>query len=99
MTLQNRIDAMYNGDKATIIESVNSSVDILVMNAIISGTRAKIKDNDFLVGVSKAKENRTILMGIPIGSVAEAALCYLKETKYMGDDEIVKNLIRSGFAI
>lgn len=98
-TLQNKVDSMYNGNIEAIISAVSSSNDYLIMNAILCGAKIKLKDNGFIAGVEKAQSNEAILLGFPLKSVAEAAIHFITEKEYKGNDDLVKTLIKKEFKI
>ncbi len=93
------IERMYGGDIEAIISNVFSKNEYLVMNAILSGTQNKVLNVEFLEGVKKAQNSETVLMGIPLKSVAEASIHVLIGKKYEGNDDFIKNLILNNFNI
>lgn len=94
---QRIIDEMYSGNILTIKSNITSDIPNLVMNSIIAGIKFNIQDNDYIEGIKKACSNKTILMGICLGSVAKAALCILTNSQYNGNDSIIKSLIDNHF--
>ena len=98
-TLQNKVDSMYSGNIEAILSAVSSSNDYLIMNAILCGAKLKLKDKGFIAGVEKARNNEAILLGFPLKSIAEAAFHFIKGTKYEGNEDLVKTLIKNEFNI
>lgn len=98
-TIQQQIDEMYSGNTEAIVTGVHSKNDYILMNAILSGAKLKIKEEDFVAGVDKARTNEIILLGFPIKSVAEAAYHFLTDRKYNGSDPVVATLIKNKFII
>lgn len=98
-TLQTEIDRMYDGNFDAILSNISSKNEYLVMNAILCGTKRKIKNDEFIAGVKKAQDSETVLLGYPLKSVAEASLLFLTDKEYDGDDELVKSLIKNKFDI
>lgn len=97
--LKYSINAMYNGDRETILKGISSKTQIMVANAIIAGTQQGITDTVFVDELKKLVSNtEIILMGIPISDIAIAALDILGITKYNGDDEYIHSLITSKLA-
>lgn len=97
--LKYSINAMYKGDRETILKGISSKTQIMVANAVIAGTQQGITDTVFVDELKKLVSNtEIILMGIPISNIAIAALDILGITKYHGDDEYIKSLITSKLA-
>lgn len=95
--MQQKIDKMYSGNTKAIVAGVHSTNDYIVMNALLSGMRLQVDDEEFIAGVKKAKRNEAVLLGYPIKSIAEAAECVLTGKKYGGSSPIVKDLLTNGF--
>lgn len=94
--LKHKIEAMYKGDKETILKGISSKTQIMVANAVIAGTQQGITDTVFVDELKKLVSNtEIILMGIPISNIAIAALDILGITKYNGNDEYIESLIIS----
>ena len=98
-TMQQKINEMYNGNTEAIIAGVHSKNDYILMNAILSGAKLKINEEDFIAGVEKARSNEIVLLGFPLKSVAEAACHFLTDKRYNGNDPIVETLIKNKFEI
>lgn len=98
-TMQKKINEMYSGNTEAIIAGVHSKNDYILMNAILSGAKLKIKEEAFITGVEKARSNEIVLLGFPIKSVAEAAYHFLTDRKYNGSDSVVETLIKNKFEI
>ena len=98
-TMQQKIDEMYSGNTEAIIAGVHSKNDYILMNALLSGAKLKIKEEDFIAGVEKARSNETVLLGFQLKSVAEAAYHFLTDRKYAGSDPVIKALIKNKFNI
>lgn len=94
---QRKIDDMRNGNIIEIKNCITSDVPILIMNSILCGAKIGLNDTDYIKGVDKARSNKNVLMGIEIGTVAEAAFCFLTKTKYNGNNDTVKKLIKNQF--
>ena len=98
-TMQQKIDEMHGGNTDAIIAGVHSKNDYVVMNAILSGSRLRVKSKEFIDGVKKAQENEAVLLGIPIKSVAKASICFIENRSYKGSDPVVESLIKNKFNI
>lgn len=97
--LKHKIDTMYKGDEETIIKGISSESQIIVANAVIAGTQQGITDTTFVDELKKLVNNTEIvLLGVPISSIATAALDILGITKYEGNDEYIHSLITSKLA-
>ncbi len=97
--IQLQIDAMYKGDKETIIEGISSKTQIVVANAVIAGAQQSIKEPKFIAELKNlVNDTEIVLMGIPVSSIATAALDILDIIKYEGDDEYIQSLINSKLA-
>ena len=97
--LKYSINAMYKGDRETILKGISSKTQIMVVNAVIAGTQQGITDTVFVDELKKLVSNtEIILMGVPISNIAIAALDILGITKYDGDDEYIQSLITSKLA-
>lgn len=94
---QQAIDNMYKGDIEAIKENITSDVPILVMNAIISGVKIGLKDEKYIEKFEMNRLNKSVLMGVCLGSVAQAAVCILTGKPYLGNDSSIKSLIKSNF--
>lgn len=94
---QQAIDNMYKGDIEAIKENITSDVPILVMNAIISGVKIGLKDEKYIEKLEMNCLNKSVLMGVCLGSVAQAAVCILTGKPYLGNDSSIKSLIKSNF--
>lgn len=97
--LRNKVESMYNGNIESILSSISSSNDYLVMNAILCGAKMKLKDKGFIAGVEKARDNEAVLLGFPLKSIAEAAILFITGKEYKGNDDLVKTLIKNEFNI
>lgn len=86
---------MYNQEK--IMKDIASEVPFAVLNAIIDGTKSKIKEKWFIEAVVSNKGNDETIMHIPISSFAYASLDVLGIEQYTGNDENVLKLIKTGF--
>ena len=82
-----------------IVNGVRANHPILVLNAIIAGTKFNVCDPKFVKGVLDAERCETQLLNIPIKHVANAALHLLGIKEYQGDDLQVKAMIESKFAV
>lgn len=94
---QQKVDRMYSGDVSAIIAGIHSGNDYLMMNAVLSGAKHKIKDTSFMDGLKKAQESEAVLLGFSLKSVAEAAYIFLTGREYTGEDAGIKTLIESEF--
>lgn len=97
MKMQMLIDEMHSGNQRVIVESINHKMPIVVMNAIIAGTRHEIRTAAFLEGVAAAAKSDTVMLGIPLSKVATASLHLLGQREYDGSDRVIIELIESGF--
>lgn len=96
---QLQIDAMYKGNKEIIIEGIFSKSQIVVANAIIAGAQQSIKEPKFVAELKNlVNDTEIVLMGIPVSSIATAALDILGIIKYKGNDEYIQSLISSKLA-
>lgn len=94
---QQAIDSMYNGDIAIIKECITSTIPNLVMNSIIAGVKIGLKDKEYIEKLKTNCSNKTVLMGVCLGDVAEAAFCILTNKPYLGNNLTIKSLINSNF--
>lgn len=92
--VQSNINNMHNGSTVAIINGISSRSSIEVLNAIVAGTRLKLKDKMFVKSLEKAKDNEESLMGIPIKEFAIASLDILNIQKYSGDSDRVREMIQ-----
>lgn len=99
MDIQLVINKMYAGDTEAIISCVDSEKSILVMNALMAGTKMMVRDVRFLCGVKKAKKSEAVLLGIPLKKVAIAAEHLLGIQKYRGNDKVILDMISSEFGV
>lgn len=97
--LQTKIDKIRAGDTAAIIRGISSQSDLIVINSILAGAKLKLADKDFIDGVKKAQNSNVVLLGFPIKSIAEAAIYFLTDTEYSGDDALIRELIDNRFNI
>jgi len=88
---------MHSGNVPAIIEGINSGNNYLMMNAVLSGAKHKIKDTAFMDGLKKARDSEAVLLGFPLKSVAEAAYIFLTSGEYTGEDAGIKTLIANEF--
>lgn len=95
--IQVKIDEMHSGIVEAIMQGISSDTPIVILNAIISGTKLGLKNNVFVEGIKKAKANKEILMGIPLKEFAIASLEILGIEKYLGDSKRIKDLIKCEF--
>ncbi|HBL40456.1 MAG TPA: hypothetical protein DDY98_02350 [Ruminococcaceae bacterium] len=89
------IQEMKNGNKEIIVDSIVSSSPILVMNAILFGTRDRITDSRFVKGLTRAEDSIDVLFGVPVSSVATASLHLLGQKNYNGEDKQIQAFINS----
>ena len=97
--IQDEIDKMYAGNIDSILSNVFSKNDFLVFNAILCGSKLNLKNDEFITGVKKAQSSEVVFLGYPLKRVAEAALHFLSDKKYTGDDNLVKSLIANKFNV
>ena len=95
--IQQMIDGMYKGNTKLIEECVSSDSHILVLNSILAGTKIELMSKEFINGIQVATENEGILLGVPLKSVAKAALHLLGQRSYDGDDRLILMMIENGF--
>lgn len=96
---QLRINAMHRGDTETILACVSAPTAILVLNAIMAGTKFQVTDVNFIKRVQAAEKSDEVLLGIPLRSFASAALHLLRKKQYTGDDPVIKEMIETRFGI
>lgn len=94
--IQFNVDNMYDGSTVAILNGISSMSSVEVLNAIVAGTRLKLKDKEFIKGLEKAGNNEEALMGIPIKEFAMAALDILNIEKYSGNSVRVREMIQCG---
>lgn len=92
------IDEMHKGNAKIITENIVSSTPIIVLNAIMAGTKMGIKSPAFLNGVAAAEESSVVLLGIPLRNFATASLHLLGKKEYTGEDPSIISIINSRFA-
>lgn len=97
--IQQKIDEIHKGNIAAIIEGVSSNNDLIVINAILSGAKLGVRDTSFIEAINKARLSETVVMGYPMKSVAEAAYHVLTDSKYYGEDNLVKTLLANKFEL
>ncbi len=96
--IQVKIDRMISGNKDEILSGILSDRPIVVVNAIMSGTRLRITDPKFVEEIKKISSSSTEkVMGLPLSKFAAAALCILRSEQYDGEDKVIDNLVRSRF--
>lgn len=93
------IDEMHQGKVAVIIENISAKTPILVLNAIMAGTKMGITETAFIDGVKLAEKRDTMLLGIPISKFATASLHLLGIEEYTGDDPVIISMIESRFEL
>lgn len=93
------IDSMHSGNTDAILSGVFADNDIILINAILAGAKHGINKKQFIDGVAKAQNSKTVLLGFPISSVAIAATHYLNGETYTGNDPTIKALIDNKFNI
>lgn len=93
------IDEMHNGNTNVIIENISNQTPIIILNAIMAGTKFGIKTPAFLDGVTAAEKSDAVLLGIPLSKFATASLHLLKQKEYKGSDSTIVSMIESKFAI
>ena len=93
------IDEMHNGNRELIIENISSQIPMLVLNAIVAGTKLAIQTPAFLDGLKAAEKSEVVLLGIPLSNFATAALHLLGRRKYEGNDPIIVSMIKSRFLL
>lgn len=95
--IQAEIDKMHNGSIESIMKGISSDIPIVILNAIIAGTRLELKNIVFTEGINKTKRSAEVLLGVPIRNFAIASLDVLGIEKYLGDDIRIKELIDCKF--
>lgn len=90
---QTLINEMHEGNVQTILDNISSKTPILVLNAIVAGTRQGITQESFIAGVEVAAENHVKLLGIPLSKFAKASLHLLGKRNYEGSDPVVISMI------
>ena len=85
---QQAIDNMCKGDITAIKEYITSD---------IPGVKIGLKDEDYVKKLEMNCSSKTVLMGVCLGNVAQAALCILTGKPYLGDNSTIKSLIKSNF--
>ena len=84
---------MYNGDVSAILDGIYSDSPILVLNAILAGTRMELRSDVFVYGVEQATNNDSTLLNLSISQCAHASLDILGIRKYTGEDNNILALI------
>lgn len=96
---QEIINKMHTGDINAILDGICSDSPILILNAILSGTRMGLHNDVFVHGVKQATKNDTALLHLSISQCAHASLDILGIRKYMGEDSYILELISTGFHV
>lgn len=96
---QHLIEKMHSGDLDAIMEGISSNCDILILNAIMAGTKQKVKNAAFIDGIIAAAHSEAILLGVPLKSAARASLHLLGHRLYTGADPMILSMIETGFGI
>lgn len=93
------ISEMKNNNVDVIISGATSSSPLLNLNAVLYGTKFKIKSKEF---TSALKDNlvhsNEKFFGMPLSEIVIAALDVLGVEKYSGTDKLILRLISSEFA-
>lgn len=98
--VQAKIDCIISGNEEEIISGVFSDRPIIVVNAIMAGTRRRITDSKFIERLKEISSDSTEkVMGLPVSKFATAALYILNEEQYDGNDKVVEKIVRSRFEI
>lgn len=92
------IDEMHRGNTNVIVASIFDQTPIVVLNAIMAGTKIGIRESAFVDGIKSAEKSDAVLLGVPLSKLATAALHLLGEREYTGDDSAVIAMINSKFA-
>jgi len=97
---QNIINSMHEGKKESILSGISSDIPIVVLNAILAGTRISLHDKGFLDGVRAAEKNHVdTMLGIPLSKFATASLHLLGIKEYTGTDSVIKKMIELKFEL
>ncbi len=97
MEMQHIADEMHKGNVSAILRGIHSENLFLRVNAILSGAKFQIHNHDFWEVVKESLNDDTVVLGIPLKSIAEAAFFYVSGKEYQGDDAYVKGLIANQF--
>ena len=92
--VQTTINEMHNGSIEIILQGISSTTPLILLNAIIAGTKLGIKEKEFVEGLKKAEQSEEMLMGVPIKEFASASLEILEIQKYLGDNNRVKEMVQ-----
>lgn len=96
--VQNAIKRMSDNDVQEIINCINSELPILKLNAIMFGTKFKIKKSEFVNALKNISTNSKItFFGVGLSKFALASLHLLKIQEYEGTDDTVNRFIKSDF--
>lgn len=96
--VQNVINRMADHDTKAIIYGISSDIAILNLNAVIFGTKFKMKDSEFVETMKNTLINsETKFFGIELNKFVLASLHLLQVQEYVGDDETVNRIIKSNF--
>lgn len=93
------IKAIADYDTDAIVQGITNESPIVQLNALIYGTKMKLKSQTFVGGVHSLTDSDSVFFGVPMWKYAKAALHVLEIKKYTGDDDFILRLIDSGFEV
>ena len=96
---QELLDEMKSGNVACIKNVIVHEKQYLQINAVLFGIEHGLRDDEFIEVIDKLRSDDTYLMDFRLGSVAEAAYCYLKRIRYTGDDSLMRDLLACNFRL
>ena len=96
--MENKIITLcHNGDVDAIKTALNHKGALYRMNGIIGCVSNKIKDDDVISTIKKLLSDDVVVSGYMVSDFALAALDILNITKYTGNSEKIKALIKCKF--
>ena len=85
---------MCIGNEEAIISGISSDTPIVTMNALLSGARHRINNNQFVQCARHIRDTSTdVIMNVQLNKVATAVLHVIGADKYSGVDDIINRYI------
>lgn len=91
------IEMMKDKNSDAIMYGATSSMPILQLNAVIYGTKNKLRYPEFVSFLNNNENNEIYFLGVSLSKIIMASLDVLGIKKYNGNDEEVKKIIESKF--
>ena len=92
--IQNKVDKMASGDRATIVDGAYSGIPILQLHSILQGSKFHIREKSYISAIADLRVSEDCIFGISISECAIAACDALGSIPYQGNDERIIGIIR-----